>query len=185
MSPVLARVDVGGAATAWRAAGFHVDGDGSFRAGAVVVRAGAGEDGIADWVLADSPLPRDVGAPPHPNGTTSLDHLVVFTDDPARTAGSYAARGLEARRVRAAGSGTTQTFFRTGEAVIELVGPVPGVTGERAWGLAFTVADLDACAALLGDALGPVKDAVQRGRRIATLRHTSVGLAVPVAFMSP
>ena len=29
--------------------------------------------------------------------------------------------------------------------------------------------DLDACARLLGDALGAVKDAVQPGRRIATL----------------
>jgi hypothetical protein len=58
------------------------------------------------------------------------------------------------------------------------------VTGERFWGLAMTVADIDACAALLGDRLGPVKDAVQPGRRIATLRHEACGLTVPIAFMS-
>jgi hypothetical protein len=56
--------------------------------------------------------------------------------------------------------------------------------GEQFWGLAFTVRDLDACAALLGDTLGSVKAAVQTGRRIATLRHTDVGLTVPIAFMS-
>ena len=88
------------------------------------------------------------------------------------------------RRVRDLGNGTTQTFFRAGEVIIELVGPIPDVDGERFWGLAFTVADLDACAALLGDALGAIKDAVQPGRQIATLRHKAVGLTVPIAFMS-
>jgi hypothetical protein len=48
----------------------------------------------------------------------------------------------------------------------------------------MTVSDIDACAALLGDHLGPVKDAVQPGRRIATLRHEACGLTVPIAFMS-
>ena len=108
----------------------------------------------------------------------------MFTDDPDRTVLAYADVGLEVRRVRDLGNGTAQTFFHAGEVIIELVGPVPDVTGERFWGLAFTVADLGACAALLGDALGASKDAVQPGRRIATLRHKAVGLTVPIAFMS-
>jgi hypothetical protein len=54
----------------------------------------------------------------------------------------------------------------------------------RFWGLTLVVDDLDAAAARLGDRVGPVKDAVQKGRRIATLRREA-GLGVPVALMSP
>jgi hypothetical protein len=36
--------------------------------------------------------------------------------------------------VRDAGNGATQTFFKTGEVIIELVGPIPNVRGERPWG---------------------------------------------------
>jgi hypothetical protein len=52
------------------------------------------------------------------------------------------------------------------------------------FGIACTVSDLDACASLLGDALGDIKDAVQPGRRIATLHGRAIGLNVPIAFMS-
>jgi hypothetical protein len=33
--------------------------------------------------------------------------------------------------------------------------------------------------------LGHIKDAVQPGRRIATLRHRDVGMSVATAFMTP
>jgi hypothetical protein len=47
------------------------------------------------------------------------------------------------------------------------------------------VADIDAAAALLGEHTGRVKDAVQRGRRITTLRHRDLGISVSTALMSP
>jgi hypothetical protein len=181
VSPVLAALDVAGDAGAWRAGGFTVDDDGTIRAGHLELRTGVGEKGIAAWHLADAPIAEPAT---HPNGTTLLDHLVVFTGDPARTTNAYADLGLPPRRVRELGNGTTQTFFRAGEVIIELVGPIPDVAGERYWGLAFTVADLDACAAMFGAACGAIKDAVQPGRRIATLRHRDLGLTVPIAFMS-
>lgn len=179
-APVLAGVDVAGDADAWAEAGFFVEDD-RMRIGHVELRLDVGNRGISEWTLADEP---HVEPAAHPNGSTLLDHIVVFTDDPDRTTLSYADLGLEARRVREIGNGTTQTFFRAGEVIVELVGPIPNVIGERFWGLAMTVADLDACAALLGDRLGPIKDAVQPGRRIATLRHEACGLTVPIAFMS-
>jgi hypothetical protein len=46
------------------------------------------------------------------------------------------------------------------------------------------VESLDRAAAALGERLGDARDAVQPGRRIATLRR-SAGFAVPVAFMTP
>ena len=53
------------------------------------------------------------------------------------------------------------------------------------FGLAFTSADLDATKALLGDGIGEPKDAVQPGRRIATLRHKTFGISIGTAIMSP
>jgi hypothetical protein len=53
----------------------------------------------------------------------------------------------------------------------------------RFWGITFAVADLDAAAALLGDRLGSIRDAVQPGRRIATIRREA-GVGLPVALIS-
>ena len=183
--PALVGLAVAGAPDAWRAAGFCVTDGGECRVGQVRMQTGMGTSGIGAWTLAEPGTAGGDGSDPprHPNGSTVLDHLVVMTDDPDRTTRSYGELGLEARRVREIGHGRTQTFFRAGEVIIELVGPV-GVGGEQFFGLAFTVDDLDACAVLLGDRLGAIKDAVQPGRRIATVRHEACGLTVPIAFMS-
>jgi hypothetical protein len=53
----------------------------------------------------------------------------------------------------------------------------------RFWGITFAVDDLDACAELLGDRLGSIRDAVQPGRRIATVRREA-RLGLPVALIS-
>jgi hypothetical protein len=180
-APALIGLDVGGDADAWRAAGFTVDDDGGCRLGHVRLQTGVGDEGITNWQLGD---PDSVLPAQHPNGSVLLDHLVVFTDDPDRTVADYAELGLEVRRVRELGNGTTQTFFRAGEVIIELVGPIPG-DGDRFWGLSPVVADLEACARLLGDRMGAIKDATQPGRQIATLRHKECGLTIPIAFMSP
>ena len=82
--------------------------------------------------------------------------------------------------------GFRQTFLRAGEVIVELVAAdrPPAAGPARFYGIACTVSDLDACAALLGDRLGEVKPAVQSGRRIATLRGRDIGLDVAIAFMS-
>ena len=72
-----------------------------------------------------------------------------------------------------------------GPVILEVVARA-GEAGEgpaSLWGFTVVVEDLDALAARLGDRLGPVKDAVQPGRRIATVRREA-GLGVPLAFMS-
>ena len=183
-APALVALTVAGDAGAWRAAGFTVDDEGRCRVGHVCMQTGVGVTGIGGWTLGDASEVASAPEPPaHANGAVVLDHLVVLTGDPASTVDAYAALGLEVRRVRELGEGRTQTFFRAGEAIIELVGPA-GIDGEQFFGLAFTVTDLDACARQFGDALGRIKDAVQSGRRIATLRHETFGLTIPIAFMS-
>jgi hypothetical protein len=180
-APVLAALEVSGDVSAWEAAGFTIDPDGGCRVGHLRMQIGVGARGIASWELASD---TTVEPADHANGAMLLDHLVVFTGDPERTTKSYRELGLHVRRVRDIGNGNTQTFFRAGEVIIELIGPNERIEGEQFWGLAFTVADIDACATLLGDRLGTVKDAVQPGRKIATLRHRECGLSVPIAFMS-
>ena len=131
----------------------------------------------------DAPT-RDL-PPAHPNGVTRIDHLVVITPDLDRTTAAIEALGIEARRTREAGRGRRQRFFRLGEVILELVGPVePSGAGPATfWGLAFTVADIDATTGHLVGRTGEPRTAVQPGRRIATLRPGD-DLSVPIAFMS-
>jgi hypothetical protein len=195
---------------AWRDAGFAVEG-GCCRLGDVDVVLGAeGGRGVRAWAVDGVDGPVDglapfVAAPPegegpaHPNGTVAIDHLVVATPDLDRTVDALCAAGLEPRRTRegtAMGSAVRQVFFRFDAAgadgppwdapILEVVGP-PEAAGDgpaRFFGLALTVADLDATAAHLGEHLGSARPAVQPGRRIATLR-SSAGCTTALAFLSP
>jgi hypothetical protein len=194
--PVLVSVTVADAPEAWEKAGFTVT-DGSCQVGQVRVDLGAAGEGIVAWGLAgvdggvvdgldtraDTSSPAEGAV--HTNGTVSLDHLVITSHDPLRTRRALEERGFEMRRTVEMGD-RRYTFFRVGEAILELVGPAvaDGDQPARLFGLAFTVEDLDATAAHLGPLLGAVKEAIQPGRRIATLRREA-GLSVPVAFMSP
>jgi len=176
----LAALELGDAPHAWERLGFVVDSD-RCRIGAAELRLTGAGGGIAGWTLrADGEGPSSP-PPRHPNGAIKIDHVVLTTPDLEATFADLAAIGLELRRVREAGEGRRQGFFRLGETLLEVVGPAGDATAF--WGLTIVVEDLDALALRLGDDLGSIRDAVQPGRRIATLRR-SAGLAVPLAFMS-
>jgi hypothetical protein len=128
----------------------------------------------------------------HANGAELIDHLVIMSPDVDRTIAALNRSGLDTLRTRHVdpeqyGFEARQTFFRLGEVILELIGPnEPKGDGPAAFfGLAYTVRDIDALPELYGEHLGRVKDAVQPGRRITTLRHKEVGLSVATAFMSP
>ena len=156
--------------------------------------AGGSIDGIATRA-SDRPAPDPDDEPVnHPNGTLGIDHVVLFTPDGGRTTAAFEAAGFKALRVRDTstyGAPMRQTFFKAGEVILELIGPEQPATDGSAdgpagfFGLALTVSDLDAAADQLGTALGSPKDAVQPGRRIATLRHRDLGLSVAIALMTP
>lgn len=121
-------------------------------------------------------------------GVVGVDHVVVMTGSLDRTCSAIAdATGEPLRRTRDAGNGVRQGFHKSGSIIIEVVerpdlGPQRGAS---LWGLVFTVSDLDEAVSWLGpDAISVPKGAVQRGRRIATLRN-EVGLGVPLALMTP
>lgn len=177
----------------WSDLGFAVSGD-VVQVGGVGIRLAGREagDGILGWHvsgLQSAVLPEvpevPAGEGDHANGVTAVDHVVAFTGDMDATMSALAAGGLEARRVREVPGGDLhQAFYVLGTALLELGGPVDGETGARFWGLTLVADDLDALAERLGDRLGTIKDAVQPGRRIATLRREA-GSSVPLAFITP
>jgi hypothetical protein len=170
---VLTGADTGRGIREWALDGVGIPADGCIDG---LVTHGAVRDGLA-------------GGSAHPNGVTTIDHVVVATPDIERTVGALGAAGLTVRRWRDSetyGTGMRQAFFKLGTVILEVVGPPSAMGGGPAgfFGLAFTVADLDATAAFFGARLNPAKAAVQPGRRIATLGKAA-GSGVAMAFMSP
>jgi hypothetical protein len=206
VSPTVDELFIAAAPDPWAAAGFRVEGD-VCEVGTVRLRLEGGPGrGITGWSVRDVASleldgldTRASEAPPasggaHPNGTIRLDHLVVITPDLDRTAGVLQAAGLDLRRLREGdtpGGSRRQAFFRMGELILEVVEAPEGTKiaadpggPARLWGISFLVTDLATSAAALGESLGEPRDAVQPGRRIATVA-TRAGLGPAVAFMTP
>lgn len=188
-------LEVADPAAAWADLGFTVA-DGVCSIDGVAYVLDAAGKGVVSWTV-DGVADKDVNGlpdgptviagpdPGHANGVVALDHLVISTPDLGRAIERFEEAGLELRRTPDAGR-IHQAFFKAGTVILEVVGP-PQPTEDgpaRFFGLAWTVADLDATAAYLGDRLHPAKEAVQKGRRIATLDRTA-GSTVAHAFMSP
>jgi len=214
-APAIDELAVAAEPDRWRAAGFAVDEDGVCRTGAVRVRlvgegAGRGIVGLSIRDLAGpgdelpdlDGLPATVStAPPpspgrHRNGVERLDHVVALTPDLRRSVATLEGAGLDLRRVREGatpGGASRQAFFRIGEAILEVIeqpapdgSPVESSKPARLWGMAFVVVDLDRGAAAMGDLLGAARDALQPGRRIATVRRPArLGAAVALITAAP
>ncbi len=193
----------------WSALGFTVLDD-CIQLGTVRLRlagAGAGR-GILGWSLraiwsteldglpttrSDSAVPAP--AAPHPNGIGAIDHVVAMTPALDRTVQALSNAGLDLRRIReepTPAGAPRQAFFRLGAEVLEVVQEPEHVVAARddgatrparLWGLALLATDLDRTVATLGEHAVQARDAVQPGRRIATVKR-SAELAVPVALMS-
>jgi hypothetical protein len=190
----------------WTRAGFTVDADSVCRVGGVAIHLVGPErgTGIVGWSLRGVPADvQDVDgvpttssdAPPvspatHRNGVVAVDHVVLFSPDLTRTVDALASLGVRPRRERdgdLGGQAIRQVFYRLGEVIVEVVGS-PHAAGEgpsTLWGMTYVVDDVEATAAVFGDRASQVKDAVQPGRRITTLRHREFGMSVRTAMISP
>lgn len=195
--PRVVGLRLGDAPELWTELGFRVDAL-AVRFPGVAIELGAPGRGIVSWRLEGinpvesiDGLSTEVGEGAadeepvsHPNGAVGIDHVVVLTPRFARSAAELAVAGLELRRIRHAPGAPRQGFRRVGPVILELVEAETEADGPaRFWGLVVNVSDLGALAERLGDQLGEVRDAVQPGRRIATLKE-SAGLGEAVAFMS-
>jgi hypothetical protein len=193
----------------WRELGFAVQRDccqiGSVRVRLAGRNAGKGILGWSlrglaslelDGLVTTRSEERPPGAPPeHPNGVTAIDHVVAVSPALDRTVAALEQAGLSLRRVReepTPAGAPRQAFFRLGAEILEVIQEPERIVAEaggpdrpaRLWGLALIAPDLDRAVELLvGHASAP-HDAVQPGRRIATVRR-SAGLSLPVALMTP
>ena len=165
---------------AWERLGFVVE-DGVVALGAERVRLSRQGGGIlevtapqvhvdgADGLPLRAGAAHDAAPAVHPNGASVVDHVVVFTGSLDRTVAALQDAGLDLRRT--AGK---LAFLRLGPSILEVV--ERGGDPARFWGLVVVVPDPGAV-----PGAGPAKDAVQPGRRIATVR----GLGTELALMSP
>jgi hypothetical protein len=193
---------------AWAALGFDVEDD-ACRLGTVRVRLAGREAGrgILGWSLrgveqagldglltqhSRSSEPQPAGV--HPNGVIAIDHVVAMTPALERTVAALRSGGLDLRRIReepTPAGAPRQAFFRLGEVILEVVQEPQEIVERdggaerpaRFWGLALSSGDLDTTVARMAPHAGEPRDAVQPGRRIATVAR-SAGLALPVALMS-
>jgi hypothetical protein len=140
-------------------------------------------------------------APVHPNGVTTIDHIVIMTPDLDRTVAEFESLGIMCRRVREGASygskAMRQAFFWLGnpdgtdeeKVIVEVVGPDvvnPAQADEpaRFFGLALTSTDLSLSASIIGEHMKPPTDAVQAGRKIASI-SSKAGSTVALVLMSP
>ncbi len=200
----LVALDIAGPGDAWGELGLMVA-DEVTQVGEVTLRFGHEGDGIVGWALHGPDGPSDLDGLatvwlPEPIEPTAprehridypcVDHVVIATPDPHRTFSCFESAGLKLRREREAGTEQrplVQGFFRHGEATVEVVGPrEPTDDGPASfWGLTLVAGDLDRAAAELGEErCSAPREAVQPGRRIATLRR-GAGLPTRVALLSP
>jgi hypothetical protein len=208
MAPTLDELTVADTPAAWRACGFDVEGDVCV-VGQTRIRLAPqdGGKGLTGWslrglesteldglVTARSDRPPPAERPVHPNGVSALDHVVAISSDLDRTVAALCEAGLDLRRIReepTPAGAPRQAFFRLGEPILEVVqAPAEAVErtgGDRPaffWGLALVAPNIEATVTSLGERASEVRDAVQPGRRIATLRR-SAGLSLPLALITP
>ena len=194
----LVQLVVGGPTEPWQALGLPVvpAGDGSALLtsncpviwpggatppGSIMLAVDPASDSVCDGLALASPV---TSVRPDPASSLSVDHLVINTDDLERTCGEVErVTGYPLKRVRDAGA-FRQGFHRLGPGglIIEVVDR-PGATSPDCWGFVITVDDLDAVVESAGGLIGAPRDAVQPGRRIATVA-AEANLGVAVAFMS-
>ena len=196
----VAALRIGGEPRQWRELGFDVGNDGvavidgvrlevqpSAEPGAIGSWALDGDDVpvSVDGLVTDAAIRGGAGAV-HPNGVIGIDHVVVFTPSLERTTVAFTEIGVDCRRVREANGGARQGFFLVGDVLVEVIDGV-GLEPDalaRFWGITAVVLDIDAAAVVLGERLGRIKDAVQPGRRIATVRSEASG-GLPLALITP
>lgn len=113
-----------------------------------------------------------------------LDHFVIATPDPDRTAALYGARlGLDMKLDRTIPAiGTRFLFFRTGGLVFEIIHPIKDGRGDgpdRIYGVSWRVADVEATRARLQQAgleVSELREGRKPGTRVFTVRTGTFGV---------
>jgi catechol 2,3-dioxygenase-like lactoylglutathione lyase family enzyme len=122
----------------------------------------------------------------------ALDHIVIATGDPERSAALYGARlGLEMALDRSHPDWGHLMFFRCGDLIVETVqrpGAALDAAHDRLYGMSWRVADADATRARLvaaGIDASDVRIGRQPGTRVLTLRSGTCGIPTLLVERTP
>ncbi|HEU0082399.1 MAG TPA: VOC family protein [Bradyrhizobium sp.] len=123
---------------------------------------------------------------------TALDHIVIATGDPERSAALYGARlGLEMALDRSHPDWGHLMFFRCGDLIVETVqrpGAALDAMHDRLYGMSWRVADADATRARLVSAgidVSDVRTGRQPGTRVLTVRTGTCGIPTLLVERTP
>ena len=119
----------------------------------------------------------------NPNTAAYLEHIVVMTPVLEAAIAAHERMGVKCKRIREAGGGARQAFFKLEQTVLEVVAPARGAPG--CWGLAFMCGDIARAVAHAREAglqATEPKTAIQGGQ-IARIVDPLDGVAI--AFMEP
>ncbi|MEQ1820283.1 MAG: VOC family protein [Terricaulis sp.] len=127
------------------------------------------------------PQTQDSGSVP------GLDHLVIRTPDAERAAALYGARlGLDMRLDREV-MGRRLTFFRCGDAIVEIIHDDTITNGrDKLWGISWRASNADATRERLantGSDVSDVRAGMKPGTRVFTVRDKTCG--VPTLMVQP
>jgi predicted enzyme related to lactoylglutathione lyase len=117
------------------------------------------------------------------NTVDYLEHIVVMTPALEDAIAAHEKIGLPCKRIREAGGGMRQAFFKLEQTVLEIVGPARGT--PQVWGLAFMCSDIKRAvetARANGMEATEPKTAIQGGK-IARIVEPLDGVAI--AYMEP
>ena len=207
MAHALQRIVIGDDPDSWRSAGFSVlDNEMVFGKTVVELAGTANGRGVLGWAIEGVTSNIESITSIAPSGTTlaveqrtgldntnavfAIDHVVIETGDLDRTVAAFTEVGIKERRQ---GQMTTslgerrQSFLWAGRVIIEIVAPVtadPNVA-MRVWGLALVSANLATTSHVLAENMSEPRNAVQPGRKIATIDTSALDISVPLVVMSP
>jgi catechol 2,3-dioxygenase-like lactoylglutathione lyase family enzyme len=127
-----------------------------------------------------------------PASITAMDHVVISTADPERSAALYGARlGLDMALDRSHPDWGRLMFFRCGDLIVEVVnrpGKDTDANHDRLWGLSWRVADIDATRARLTSAgvdVSDVRTGRKPGTRVLTVRNGTYGIPTLLVERTP
>ncbi|MDI1262373.1 MAG: VOC family protein [bacterium] len=125
-----------------------------------------------------------------PGAITAMDHVVVATPDPERSAALYGARlGLDMALDRSHPDWGRLMFFRCGDLIVEVThrpGKMADISQDKLSGICWRVADIDATHARLVQAgidVSEVRTGRKPGTRVMTVRGGTCG--VPTLLVQP
>jgi catechol 2,3-dioxygenase-like lactoylglutathione lyase family enzyme len=123
---------------------------------------------------------------------TALDHIVIATGDPERSAALYGARlGLEMALDRSNPDWGRLMFFRCGDLIVETVqrpGSALDAAHDRLYGMSWRIANADASRARLAAAgidVSDVRTGRQPGTRVLTVRSGTCGIPTLLVERTP